>query len=112
MFYFCDYSWLFIYLEGILATNTPGVLTETTADVAFGLLISAARRFHETSSWIRRFFLFPMNFYLLNYIWLLHSGGWKEKMSLIDLHMGVDVSGTTLGIVGMGRIGQVVFLLH
>jgi len=75
--------------KGILATNTPGILTETTADVAFGLLLAAARRFNETSLWVR-------------------AGGWTQKMALIDPHMGVDVSGTTLGIVGMGRIGQAV----
>jgi glyoxylate reductase len=71
--------------RGVIVTNTPGVLTEATADLAFGLLIAAARRIAEGDRMIR-------------------AGewtGWTPTMML-----GVPVHGATLGIVGMGRIGQ------
>ncbi len=70
----------------VMVTNTPGVLTETTADLTFSLLLSAARRIPEADEYSRK------NKY----------GGWE----LIQPHMGVDVHGKTLGIVGMGRIGK------
>ena len=73
--------------RGILVTNTPGVLTETTADFAFSLLMSAARRIPEAHAFV-------------------HSGEWKTW--LIDLLAGQDVFGATLGIFGMGRIGMAV----
>jgi len=73
--------------RGIPVGNTPGVLTDTTADLAFTLLMAAARRVVEGVDYVR-------------------SGQWKtwEPMLL----MGVDVHGATLGIVGLGRIGRAV----
>jgi glyoxylate reductase len=65
--------------------NTPGILTETTADFAFALLMAAARRLVEGEHCV-------------------HSGGWKTWDPLFLL--GVDIFGATLGIVGFGRIGQ------
>jgi gluconate 2-dehydrogenase len=64
---------------GVMATNTPDVLTETTADLAFGLLLSAARRMAESEHWLR-------------------AGQW-QKWSL-DQWMGNEVYGTTLGVLG------------
>jgi glyoxylate/hydroxypyruvate/2-ketogluconate reductase len=71
--------------RGILATNTPGVLDDTTADTAFALMLAAARRLPESERWLRAG----------------HWKGWKN-----DQFLGVDVHHATLGIVGMGRIGQ------
>lgn len=71
--------------RGIAITNTPGVLTEATADIAFALMISAARRIVESDAWLRR-----GNF-----------EGWAPK-----LFLGHDLTGKTLGIIGAGRIGQ------
>jgi glyoxylate reductase len=73
--------------RGILVTNTPGVLTETTADMAWAILLAAARRVVEGDRFTR-------------------SGRWKtwELMALT----GQDVHGATLGIVGMGRIGAAI----
>jgi glyoxylate reductase len=71
--------------RGIPIGNTPGILTETTADFAFALLMSAARRLVEGHQNVR-------------------SGGWKTWDPLFLL--GVDIYGATLGIVGFGRIGQ------
>jgi len=65
--------------------NTPGVLTETTADLAFALLMSAARRIPEGVDYVR-------------------EGNWRTWGPM--LLMGVDVHGATLGIVGFGRIGR------
>lgn len=65
--------------------NTPGVLTDTTADFAFALLMSAARRIPESERYV-------------------HNGRWKTWGP--TLFMGYDIWGATLGIVGMGRIGQ------
>jgi len=69
----------------ILVTNTPDVLTDTTADFAFALLIAAARRVVEGHQFV-------------------HSGKWTKWR--IDLLVGQDVHHRTLGIFGMGRIGQ------
>ena len=69
----------------IPAGNTPGVLTETTADLAFALLMAAARRIDEGSRYVR-------------------GGRWKTWGP--RLLMGVDLHGATLGIVGFGRIGR------
>lgn len=72
---------------GILVTNTPGALTETTADLAFALILAAARRIPEGVDYVR-------------------EGRWKTwEPSLL---LGEDVHGATLGIVGMGRIGKAV----
>lgn len=72
---------------GILVTNTPDVLTDTTADLAFALLLAAARRIVEGHHFV-------------------HSGQWTKWR--IDLLVGQDVHHHTLGIFGMGRIGQAV----
>ena len=71
----------------ILVTNTPGVLTETTADLAWALLMAAARRISESERYLR-------------------AGKWESWGP--QLFLGVDVHGATLGIFGMGRIGQAV----
>jgi glyoxylate reductase len=71
--------------RGIVATNTPGVLTEATADIAFGLILSATRRLGEGERLIR-------------------SGqAWKWGMFFL---LGSSLHGKTLGVVGMGGIGQ------
>lgn len=72
----------------ILVTNTPDVLTETTADLAWALLLAVARRIVEADQDLRREG-FP---------------GW----TFLPKHLGVDVYGKTIGIVGFGRIGQAV----
>lgn len=69
---------------GICVTNTPGVLTDTTADFAFALLMAAARRVPEAGEFLR-------------------AGRWKSW--LIDLLAGQDVWGATIGLFGVGRIG-------
>jgi glyoxylate reductase len=73
--------------RGVVATNTPGVLTEATADIAFALLLAAARRVAEGDRLIR-------------------AGGWTGWTPTFML--GARVHGATLGIVGLGRIGQAV----
>jgi gluconate 2-dehydrogenase len=73
--------------RGIIATNTPGVLDDSTADLAWTLMLGAARRITEVERYIR------------NGDWK----GWRLKQWL-----GVDVHHATLGIVGMGRIGQAI----
>ena len=70
---------------GVLATNTPDVLTETTADFGFALLMAAARRMAESEHYLR-------------------AGKWSKWS--YDMFAGADVHGSTLGILGMGRIGQ------
>jgi gluconate 2-dehydrogenase len=72
---------------GVLATNTPDVLTETTADFAFALMMATARRMAESEHYLRR-------------------GEWKKWA--YDMFTGSDVHGATLGILGMGRIGQAI----
>lgn len=71
--------------RGIVVTNTPGVLADTTADFAFSLMLATARRLVEAEHFVR-------------------SGKWQQWS--IDLLCGQDVYGQTLGIVGMGQIGQ------
>ena len=71
--------------RGILVTNTPGVLTETTADFAWTLLMAVARRTAEADQYVR-------------------SGQWKVSWHPMMMQ-GRDVYGATLGIVGLGRIG-------
>jgi gluconate 2-dehydrogenase len=73
--------------RGILATNTPGVLDDSTADLAWTLILGAARRITEVERYIRR-------------------GDWKGWR--LKQWLGVDVHHATLGIVGMGRIGQAI----
>jgi gluconate 2-dehydrogenase len=69
----------------VLATNTPDVLTETTADFGFALLMATARRISESEHYLR-------------------AGRWTKWS--YDMFAGADVYGSTLGILGMGRIGQ------
>ena len=71
----------------ILATNTPGVLDDTTADLAWALLMATARRLPAAERWLR-------------------NGEWKGWQ--LDQWLGSDVHHATLGILGMGRIGQAV----
>lgn len=71
--------------RGIMVANTPGVLTETTADLTFALLMMTARRMEESINFLRK-------------------GEWKTWSPM--LLAGQDIYGSTLGIVGMGRIGE------
>ena len=71
--------------HGVQASNTPDVLTETTADFGFALLMATARRLTESEHFLRR-------------------GEWKQWR--YDMFAGTEVHGSTLGILGMGRIGQ------
>lgn len=71
--------------RGVLATNTPDVLTETTADFGFALLMATARRVTESEHYLR-------------------AGKWTKWS--YDMFAGSDIHGATLGILGMGRIGQ------
>jgi gluconate 2-dehydrogenase len=71
--------------RGVLASNAPGVLTETTADFGFALMMAAARRITESEHFLRR-------------------GEWSRWS--VDLFAGADLHGATLGVLGMGRIGQ------
>lgn len=73
--------------RGVVVTNTPGVLTETTADLAFALLMASARRVAEGDRYVR-------------------AGRWDRFQMMLLL--GADVNGKTLGIAGFGRIGQAV----
>ena len=73
--------------HGVLATNTPDVLTETTADFGFALMMAAARRMAESEHFLRR-------------------GEWRKWS--YDMFTGSDIHGATLGILGMGRIGQAI----
>jgi gluconate 2-dehydrogenase len=70
---------------GIQATNTPDVLTETTADFGFALMMATARRITESEHYLR-------------------AGKWNKWS--FDMFAGSDIHGSTLGILGMGRIGQ------
>lgn len=73
--------------RGIMLTNTPDVLTESTADVGFSLIMSTARRVAELDAWTK-------------------AGNWKRSIEAPQF--GTDVYGKTLGIVGMGNIGAAV----
>ncbi|MDI9240312.1 D-glycerate dehydrogenase [Lysobacter sp. LF1] len=70
---------------GIVVTNTPDLLTETTADFGFALMMAAARRITEAERWLR-------------------DGQWRQWS--FETMLGVDLHASTLGILGMGRIGQ------
>jgi gluconate 2-dehydrogenase len=70
---------------GVLGTNAPDVLTDTTADFGFALLMATARRVSESEHFLR-------------------SGQWTRWR--YDMFAGSDIHGATLGIIGMGRIGQ------
>lgn len=71
----------------VVATNTPDVLTETTADLGFALIMATARRLAESEHYLR-------------------AGLWTKWS--FDMFAGSDVHGATLGILGMGRIGQAI----
>lgn len=71
--------------SGIVVTNTPDVLTETTADFGFALMMAAARRITEAERWLR-------------------DGQWRQWS--FETMLGGDLYRSTLGILGMGRIGQ------
>ncbi|MFC2165122.1 2-hydroxyacid dehydrogenase [Acidobacteriota bacterium] len=75
--------------KGIMVTNTPGVLTETTADLTWALILAVARRIPQADHFTRA----------KKYI------GWK-----LDLFLGKEITGKCLGIIGMGRIGKAVAL--
>jgi lactate dehydrogenase-like 2-hydroxyacid dehydrogenase len=74
--------------RGIKVTNTPGVLDDTTADLTWSLLMAAARRIPEADAFVRR-------------------GDWKIAFG-VQYFLGQDIHHATLGIIGMGRIGQAV----
>lgn len=73
--------------RGVIVTNTPGVLTETTADLTFALLLATARRLGEAEQELR-------------------DGKWTSWTPMG--YTGMDVGGATLGVIGMGRIGEAV----
>lgn len=73
--------------RGVVLTNTPDEVTETTADLVFALLLASARRVVELANWAR-------------------AGEWRGGVS--EQYFGMDVHGSTLGIVGLGRIGEAV----
>ncbi|HVE09851.1 MAG TPA: D-glycerate dehydrogenase [Paraburkholderia sp.] len=82
-----DFDVLELTRRGIVLTNTPAEVTETTADLVFALLLAAARRIAELDAWTRR-------------------GAWQASSG--PQQFGVDVHHKTLGIVGLGRIGAAV----
>jgi len=71
----------------IVATNTPDVLNDATADHAWALMLAAARRVAESDRWTR-------------------AGNWRRFA--LDSFLGIDVFGATLGVLGMGRIGRAI----
>lgn len=82
-----NYDLAYLDERGILLTNTPDVLTETTADLGFALLLGAARRVAELDAWVK-------------------AGNWQGPIG--PALFGTDVHGKTLGIVGLGKIGAAV----
>lgn len=74
---------------GVLASNTPDILNETVADFAWALMLATARRVGAAERWLR-------------------TGQWAGSRLRFDDWMGLDVHGRTLGILGMGRIGQAI----
>ncbi|AAG07283.1 MULTISPECIES: D-glycerate dehydrogenase [Pseudomonas] len=82
-----NYDLDYLNRRGIALTNTPDVLTETTADLGFALLISAARRVAELDAWVK-------------------AGNWKRTVDAPQF--GTDVHGKKLGILGLGRIGAAI----
>ncbi|WP_025808658.1 2-hydroxyacid dehydrogenase [Pseudomonas chlororaphis] len=80
-----NYDIDYLTQRDILLSNTPDVLTETTADTGFALILASARRVVELANLVR-------------------AGQWNRNIG--PLHFGSDVHGKTLGIIGMGRIGE------
>ena len=72
--------------RGVPVGNTPGVLSETTADLAFALILATARRVNELADWIKQ-------------------DHWTPEVGLLE-NLGSEVHHATLGIIGMGRIGR------
>lgn len=82
-----NYDVAYLTERGIALTNTPDVLTESTADLGFTLIMSSARRVAELDAWTK-------------------AGNWQATVA--PSHFGTDVFGKTLGIVGLGNIGAAV----
>lgn len=82
-----NYDLAYLKRKGITLTHTPNVLTETTADLAFSLLMSAARLVPKLDRWVK-------------------AGQWKRTIT--PLHFGQDVFGKTIGIIGLGNIGAAI----
>lgn len=82
-----NYDLSYLNERGVMLTNTPGVLTETTADLGFALVMSSARRIAELDRWTK-------------------EGQWQTSVTANQF--GSDVHGKTLGIVGMGNIGAAI----
>ncbi|MDE1167278.1 MAG: D-glycerate dehydrogenase [Pseudomonas sp.] len=80
-----NYDLAYLKQRGIVLTNTPDVLTQTTADTGFALVLAAARRVVELATLVR-------------------NGEWTKNIG--PAQFGTDVHGKTLGIIGMGRIGE------
>ena len=84
---FDNYDINFLNKNKILLCNTPHVLTETTADLAFTLLMSAARKVPSLDTWVK-------------------AGQWKRTVGIAEF--GQDIFGKTLGIIGLGHIGAAI----
>jgi gluconate 2-dehydrogenase len=82
-----NYDLSFLNSRGIMLTNTPDVLNETTADLAFALILATARRIPELDAWTK-------------------EGNWTKTIDAS--HFGCDVYGKTLGIIGLGKIGEAI----
>ncbi len=82
-----NYDVAYLSQRGIALTNTPDVLTESTADLGFALIMSSARRVAELDAWTK-------------------AGHWQATVG--PAHFGSDVHGKTLGIVGLGNIGAAI----
>ena len=82
-----NYDLAYFNERGIALTNTPDVLTESTADLAFSLVMGSARRVAELDAWTK-------------------AGNWQATIA--PSHFGSDVHGKTLGIVGLGNIGAAI----
>lgn len=82
-----NYDLAYLSKRGVMLTNTPDVLSETTADLAFALILATARRIPELDAWTK-------------------SGGWERTID--ESHFGCDVHGKTLGIIGLGKIGAAI----
>lgn len=82
-----NYDLAYLTRRGIMLTNTPDVLNETTADLAFALIFATARRIPELDAWTK-------------------SGAWQKTID--EAAFGCDVHGKTLGIIGLGKIGAAI----
>jgi gluconate 2-dehydrogenase len=82
-----NYDLSYLNGRGVMLTNTPDVLNETTADLAFALILATARRIPELDAWTK-------------------AGNWTNTIEAS--HFGCDVHGKTLGIIGLGKIGEAI----